>query len=86
MECHADKLIDVSSDHSLDVARARLITDNMKWVASKLLSSRYGDRMQTEIVGKDGESFGAGTAAQLANVVAAAMRKREQEGDDDGLA
>ena len=68
MEYYADTLAETAENHP-DVARARLITDNKKWIMARLASSRYGDRIQTEITGKDGESFGVGATNQLANLI-----------------
>jgi hypothetical protein len=36
------------------VARNRLRVDARKWVASKLLPKKYGDRIQQEVTGADG--------------------------------
>jgi hypothetical protein len=36
------------------VQRAKLRIDSRKWVASKLKPKKYGDKVQTEISGKDG--------------------------------
>jgi hypothetical protein len=37
------------------VQAARLAVDTRKWLASKLLPERYGDRQQVEMTGRDGE-------------------------------
>lgn len=36
------------------VNRSRLRVDTRKWIASKLKPKKYGDRVQTELTGKDG--------------------------------
>ena len=36
------------------VMRARLRVDSRKWLLSKLLPKKYGDKVQTEVTGKDG--------------------------------
>lgn len=82
MECWADEMRDVA-ETTPEVARARLITDNMKWVASRLHSSRYGDRMQAEISDPNGDAFGTGAASQLANLIAAAVATKQGESVDD---
>ena len=52
-EVWADELVDISdppsgneTDDSVAVNRARLRVDTRKWVASKLLPHRYGDRIE----------------------------------------
>lgn len=37
-----------------NINRSRLRVDARKWVASKLLPKKYGDRVTTELTGKDG--------------------------------
>lgn len=65
-EFMADELIELADDESKDVSgelqmpnsvavqRSRLKVDTRKWVASKLLPKRYGDKVQAEVSGKDG--------------------------------
>jgi hypothetical protein len=65
-ELLADELIELADDDSRDVSgelqmpngvavqRSRLKVDTRKWVASKLLPKRYGDKVQQEVSGKDG--------------------------------
>jgi hypothetical protein len=36
------------------IQRAKLRIDSRKWVASKLKPKKYGDKIQTEVSGKDG--------------------------------
>ena len=36
------------------VQQARLMSDNRKWLLSKMLPKKYGDRVTTEITGNDG--------------------------------
>lgn len=77
MEYYGDTLKEVSERP--DTQRARLISDNTKWLMARLSSSRYGDRTQTELVGKDGAELNAGVSNQLASVMAAALAKRGQD-------
>lgn len=68
-EMMADEIMDISDDGSNDyykregkepsfdgehVQRSKLRVDARKWVASKLLPKKYGDKVQNEITGKDG--------------------------------
>ncbi len=56
----ADELVDIADDDSRDVntpqaiQRDRLRTDTRKWLASKLLPKKYGDKTTLEHQGKDG--------------------------------
>lgn len=43
-----DTLQDIARDEP-DVQRARLLTDNIKWAASKLMPSTYGDRIDLNV-------------------------------------
>lgn len=85
MECWADQLREISEETD-EVARARLITDNMKWSASRLLSHRYGDRVKTQIVDANDENVEISAAGQLASLLAHAFAKKQvNESDDDDL-
>jgi len=59
----ADELVDIADDDSRDVQtpqaiqRDRLRTDTRKWLASKLLPKKYGDKTTLEHQGKDGEAI-----------------------------
>lgn len=65
-ELLADDLIEMSDDDSKDVSgelqmpnnvavqRSKLKVDTRKWIASKLLPKKYGDKVQAEVSGKDG--------------------------------
>jgi len=39
------------------IQRSRLRVDTRKWIASKLKPKKYGDRMTTELTGKDGKDL-----------------------------
>jgi len=59
-ETHADEIVTIADGVScadpsaIDVARDRLRIDARKWVASKLLPKKYGDKVQAEVSGPDG--------------------------------
>jgi len=59
-ETHADEIVTIADGVScadpsaIDVARDRLRIDARKWVASKLLPKKYGDKLQQEVSGPDG--------------------------------
>lgn len=46
----ADEIIDIA-DNCEDVNKARLMVDSRKWIASKLKSKRYGDKVEQLHVG-----------------------------------
>ncbi len=50
----SDAMMAVASDHEIDVHRARLIVDTMKWRLSKMAPKKYGDRITQEISGPGG--------------------------------
>lgn len=37
-----------------DVARAKLLCDNIKWESARVAPKKYGEKVQQEITGKDG--------------------------------
>ena len=50
----------------MDPQRARLLSDNIKWVLSKEEPKKFGDRTQTEISGPDGGAIKfEGTESEL---------------------
>jgi len=56
----ADEIVDIADDDSRDsitpqaIQRDRLRTDARKWIASKVLPKKYGDKTTLEHQGKDG--------------------------------
>ena len=51
-ELNAERLIEVAEnaeETSAGVQKARLLSDNIKWAASKLLPKKYGDRVDVKI-------------------------------------
>lgn len=42
MDTLTDRLMDIPDDEA-DVQRARLLSDNIKWMASKLKATKYGE-------------------------------------------
>lgn len=58
-ETHADDIVSIAdgpteADDSVKTARDRLRVDARKWVASKLLPKKYGDKVTQEHTGPDG--------------------------------
>lgn len=51
------EIIEVSRDEVMDVARARLIADTLKWVAGRRHFARYGDRQQVDTKHEIGEGL-----------------------------
>ena len=52
-ELQAEELIDICDDEE-DVQRAKLKVETRKWIASKLIPKKFGDKITQEVVGKDG--------------------------------
>jgi hypothetical protein len=53
----ADQIVEISDGNSdlagaQDVQRARLMVDTRKWVLSKLIPKKYGDRQQIDHTGE----------------------------------
>ena len=49
----ADELLDIA-DGDGDVQRDRLRVDTRKWILSKLVPKKYGNKVTAEITGADG--------------------------------
>lgn len=49
LENMADKLIDIADDMTIDVHRARLKSDNAKWLLSKRKPQVYGDKLDLNV-------------------------------------
>lgn len=49
LRVEADELRVIADDPELDVNRARLISDNLKWLLSRQLQAEYGDRMDINV-------------------------------------
>ena len=45
-DTHADEILDIADNSDIDPQQARLMVDTRKWIASKLKSKNYGDRVQ----------------------------------------
>lgn len=52
IELQADELLAIADDSDEDVQRSRLRVDVRKWLMSKLIPTKYGDKMQ--VSGNDG--------------------------------
>jgi hypothetical protein len=50
-ERYAEQIIEIADDSSDDANSRRVRVDARKWVASKLLPKKYGDRTRTEHTG-----------------------------------
>jgi hypothetical protein len=56
-DCWASEIVDLADETLADanhVAKARLQIDARKWVASKLMPRKYGDRVSAELTGANG--------------------------------
>jgi hypothetical protein len=50
----ADEVLAIADDKDADPQRSRLQLDARKWLTSKILPKQYGDKIETEVYGKDG--------------------------------
>jgi hypothetical protein len=78
-----DEIIAISdsvrgSDSAAAVQAARLATDNRRWLASKLLPDRFGDRL--EMVGADGKDLIPGEidSGRIALAIVNLLRSSEE--------
>lgn len=62
-----------------EIQRLRLLSDNRKWLLSKMLPKRYGDKVTQEITGEDG-----GALITRIELVPVAARPRPLIEHDDG--
>lgn len=78
-ETFADELVDVVGEEE-DPTRARVRMDARKWAASKLAPKKYGDKVTTELTGKDGGPIQTKDMTPLdqARLIAFALRKAER--------
>lgn len=53
-EVRKEQLFDIPEREDLDPQRARLLSDNIKWVLAKEEPKKYGDKIQQELTGPDG--------------------------------
>jgi len=53
-EAHADRIVEIADDDTLDPNHKRIMVDARKWVASKLKPKRYGDKAEVEHKGELG--------------------------------
>ena len=56
LDVRAEELEDIgeraaSAENAVEVAGLRLLSDNRKWLLSKLSPKKYGDKLQTELSG-----------------------------------
>lgn len=59
MDIKAEELEEIgeraaNAETAVEVAGLRLLADNRKWLLSKLAPKRYGDKVETTVVGADG--------------------------------
>lgn len=76
---YADEIIEIS-DRAEDAAKARLRVDARKWVSSKLLPKKYGDKVTNELTGVDGKDLHLtdnDLSAKLAAILEAAAKRRD---------
>ncbi len=53
-ETHADRIVEIADDETLDPNHKRIMVDARKWVAAKLKPKRYGDKAEVEHSGNVG--------------------------------
>jgi hypothetical protein len=62
------------------VQKARLMSDNRKWLLSKLVPKVYGDKVVQEVTGADGAALlaGASDPSKVALILLNIMQRRQQ--------
>lgn len=53
-EAHADRIVEIADDDTIDPNHKRIMVDARKWIASKLKPKRYGDKLDLEHKGEVG--------------------------------
>lgn len=59
-QCRVDALLDINDrllQGRIDPQSAKVASENLRWLASREDSRRYGDKSQTEITGRDGRDL-----------------------------
>jgi len=82
LEVMADRLIDLADDMTIDVHRARLKSDNAKWLLSKRKPNIYGDKLDlnvNQVVDIGGALGEALSRARLRDVTAKAIDNTPRE-------
>lgn len=88
----AEELLEIADDGSNDwmeregvrvvdhehVARSRLRLDTRKWLLSKALPKIYGDKLQTQQLGKDGQPVDPAQIQPVINLTVAPPPKSEE--------
>ena len=75
-------MFEVSKDQSIDVSRAKLIIDTIKWEASKLIPAVYGDKLAIEVKTIDiREGLARAEDAAIENKVQRILLERTIEDD-----
>lgn len=59
LDAHAEQLEEIgerasTAESAVEVAGLRLLSDNRKWLLSKLAPKKYGDKVTQELTGADG--------------------------------
>lgn len=75
---------DIARDKSIDPQRARLMCDNIKWEAARVLPKEYGDRVQQEVIITNNTTLSQRMKASRTRVerqVATALPPRMEGGD-----
>lgn len=54
VEAFVDGLLEICDDPTLDPNDKRIRVDTRKWIAARILPKKYGDRVATELTGRDG--------------------------------
>lgn len=80
-----DELQQVSRDEDIDVARARLIVESNKWIATRRKRDAYGDKITNELTGKDGGPIQIDKSTMAKRLLFALneMKRRPQKEDPD---
>lgn len=83
-EVRVDEIVEISDDFTQDPARSRLRVDTRKWLASKVHSKLYGDKITQEHTGAGGgpiKTEGVGFPPQTANYAEWLAAKKAEEAE-----
>ena len=53
----AEETLEISDDRDIDPQHKRIMVDTRKWLASKFKPKKYGEKIQQEITGAEGQAL-----------------------------
>ena len=77
-------VMDLAADESIDVARAKLRIESIKWLSSKLNPQTFGDKIQVQVETVNiGEALQAAKARVVVGEVIETVTKEEEEDQEE---